>query len=240
MTKKIKTTEKILKEYGYKIQSENPLVLVNTDSEDNEEKIIGQLAQIKIDQILFDDSYSDSDNELDLKKLKNLNDNDYVLVTVNANYGDEFDFNEFSAMTVAELKDIVNKLQKHKEEIQWSFGTNEDLIFDNGKDLLSNFSYEKITQNEFDVLDKLFGGSFDGGSGVFDHIYDLDNDEDSDDSYFDIEETKIINKLKKYGWNISIYDKENYFLCIENSLGEKSLTDLSILDDLNDYYKRNK
>lgn len=244
MTKKIKTTEKILEEYGYKIQSENPLVLVQTENE--HEKIIGQLAQIKIDEIIYNDS--DIDNELNLENLKKLKDTDYVLVTVSANYADEFDFSEFSAMTVADLKDIVNKLENYDNEIEWYFGTNEDLIFDDGKDLLSNFSYEKITEDEFEVLDNLFGGSFDGGSGVFDHIYELgDDDVESDDSniyekrpFFDKNELKNIDKLKKYGWNISVYDEENYLLSVENSSGEVSITDTCIIDDLNDYYKRNK
>lgn len=236
-----RTQAAMLKDYGLKIQSESPLTLVSIDKKDGE-IIIGELAKIRIAEINREESGDDED--LDFKELKNMNDDDYVLVSADVNYADEFDFQEWTTMTVADLKEIVAKLKGYKEEIEWYFGTNEELQFSDGNDLLSQLTFRKITEAEYVVLDDLFGGSFDGGAGVFDHINELGDDDESDeeenDSMFDKSELKDMEKLQKFGWWITINNDPEYLVNVANAAGEVSVAHGSIIYDLLEYHKRNK
>jgi hypothetical protein len=237
-----RTQAAMLKDYGLKIQSESPLTLVSIDKEEGE-ILVGELAKTRIAIINREES-EDTDGA-DFKDLKNMNDDDYVLVSADVNYADEFDFQEWTTMTVADLKGIVEKLKGYKDEIEWYFGTNEELQFSDGKDLLSQLTFRKITEAEFVVLDDLFGGSFDGGAGVFDHINELGDDEDSDDSdeddsMFQKEDLKDMEKLKKFGWDVTVHNDPEYLVCVKNEAGEVSIAHGSIVYDLLEYHKRNK
>jgi hypothetical protein len=223
ITKKIK---KSLEDYELNIVSENPLTLSSKDGEE----FTGLCAELKIKDILSDE---DESEDLSLNDLKNLDDDDYLLVTASANYADEFDLSEWRTMTAVDFKEIVKGLKAHKDEISWYFGSNEELTFEDGKDLLSCFSFRKISEVEFNTLDNLFGGGFDGGGSIFDHVYVSEGeDEDEDDSFFGREELTLIKKAEKKGWKVEIVDEEEYLIKVTNDNGDNATTRVWFLEAL--------
>jgi hypothetical protein len=237
-------TEKIkaeLIEWGYELVSENPLII----KEEYSDIILSGLpAKFLIDEIIEEIEYTEGD----VFDFSSLDKDSFLLVTVNANYADEFDMSEWSVMTVGKYEEIVEKLEAYDDEIEIGFGTNEEFRFNNGKDLLSNFDVKPISIEEADVLFKLFDGSFDGGSGIIDYVDELENDNDEDDededdddeSILDKSDIRQIEKLKGFGWDINIHDKERYLLKYEDSEGNISISGFSVLYELIDYYRKNK
>lgn len=224
--------------YGYDVESESPLVLKGTD---NDERLVGTIAEIVLKEF-FEDFEEDNQEVLDLENLATMDDNDILLVSGNFNYADEFDLAEWTTMTVGEFKEIVEHLKGIEDEFEIGFGTNEELRFDDGEDLLSQLSFEKITQEQSDVLDKLFGGSFDGGSGVFDRIWEMSSeyDENEDDNLFDKEDLRNIEYLKGFGWEVAIHDEKEYLLSFKSPEGEVSIAPWGMIHDLKDYCRKIK
>jgi hypothetical protein len=241
-------TEKVKKElkefFGYEIESENPLVL---KGEDSDERLVGLLAELALKEAL-EAINEENEEPIKLDDLTDMDDDSMLLVTGNFNYADEFDLSEWTTMTVGEFKELVEKLKGQEDEFEWYFGTNEQLIFENGEDLLSQLSFEKITDEQSDVLDKLFDGSFDGGSGVFDRIWELGDDEDEDEdedddnerSIFDKSDLKQIELLKTFGWEVGVHDEKDFMLSFTSPQGEVSIGGFSNLFELSNYLKKNK
>ena len=223
--------------YG-KIISENPLTI-----KDEECGMIymGLPAQILLDEVIEDMKQS----EFDSSDLSSLDPESWLLVTGSFDYADEFDMSEWTTMTVLEYQEMVEKLNNHSDEIEWYFGTNEYMQFSSGSALLDSLEVQPITNEHYDVLDKLFGGSFDGGSGAFDYIYELgdedEDDEDEDGDYdFIKDHKKELDRLETFGWTITEHDKENYQFRYEHVNGDYAISGGSLLDDLTKYYKKNK
>lgn len=240
-----KEIKEALKEwYDLEVESETPLVLKDVQSGI---KLVGLIAKLVITEIEAELNEEEEESELDMEKLNGLDDNDKLLVSGDFDYADEFDLSEWSTMTVAEFKEIIEHLKSRDDEFEIGFGTNEALSFSNGEDLLSQLSFRKISEQEYDVLDNLFGGSFDGGGGVFERLWEI-GDEDYDDEDEDEEEEIIFDKndlrnietIKKYGWDISIHNQEQYQLAFTSPEGEVSITEFSILDDLANYLRKNQ
>lgn len=235
-----KEEKKEIKVCGFKIESENPITLKSIH---DDEKLIGLPAELFIKEIMDEAiAEKEAEKETDFSSLKKMNDNDNLLVTANVNYADEFDMSEWTTMTVSDLKNMVKKLKNYKDEIEWYFGTNEDMRFDDGEDLLSNISFKKITPEENDVLMKLFGGSFDGGAGTFEEIHNLGNDEDEDENEDnDMYEKKRLNNieiLKKFGWVISPYKKDKYMSEFKNENGDYAISHLNLAENLVKHYSK--
>jgi hypothetical protein len=238
-----KELKKELKENGYSLKTTPHLELTTED-----EKFIGIPAEIIIKEI---QSYQD--NSIDLNELIKLDDEDEILVTADVNYADEFDMSAWKVMTVKSLKEIVKALQEHDDEIEWGFGTNEEMWFKNGEDLLSCLTFEKITSEESDILYKLFYGEFDGGSDVFseiDQLIDGDGDGDEDDEEEDendefkgllsTSEKLKIEKLRELGWEISLNDEESQLFEFKHEKDGLALSSSYFMNDLIDYYKKQK
>ena len=109
------------------------------------------------------------------------------------NHGEEFDVHGFKIMTEKE----VNKFEEIASSITWDFeyyANSESLSYSNGDDFLSRIEFKEITKEEYDVINKVFGGEF----GTFiseDYLQNIldgeeENDEDNidDDDYDDIED----------------------------------------------------
>jgi len=223
-----KKLKKSLKDFGISIQSENPLILIGDDGDNFK----GIAANAFISSIFIDDG-----DESDFSKLSQIDDNNYLLVSASCNWADEFDLDEWSTMTVTELKEIVKSLKKHKNEISWYFGSNEELSYDNGKDLLNRLSFKKITESEYQVLQNLFGGSFNGGGNIFDNIYEtIYGGEDSDDDIiFDRTELKNIERLKKFGWTVTVLNEDKYLCEFKHVDGDIAITSTDFVNDLISY-----
>jgi hypothetical protein len=108
------------------------------------------------------------------------------------NHGEEFDVHGFKIMTEKE----VNKFEEVASSITWDFeyhANTESLNYSNGDDFLSRIEFKEITKDEYEVINKVFGGEF--GTFISEEylqtILDGDEDEDNDDDedeYDDIEE----------------------------------------------------
>lgn len=228
--------------YNYEVESESPLTLSSTEDEYNT-KLIGLPAEILIKGLKRDLEQEERDGG-DYSQLDSLDDNDIVLVTADVNYADEFNMSEFITMTVRDFKDMVTKLQGYEDEIEWYFGTNEEFRFGDGEDLLSNINFRLITQEESDVLDSLFDGVF-GQARVFDNIFELFGDEgeyeNEDYEFFSKLDLINIEKLKEKGWSIEIYKKEEDLIKYTHENGvDSAITNACLIDDLIEYYKKNK
>ena|ERR1035437_7647609 len=240
---------KELKQWGYTVESESPLKLVpivdsTTDPGLAKEVLIGIPAYLIVKDAMDKDGFLD---ELNLSSLDTMSDDDYLLVTADVNYADEFDMREWLTMTVGEFKKIAEDLKEYADEIEWYFGTNEDMRFNDGQDLLNQLSFKTITIEEYDALDRLFSGGFDGGCGVFEHINELDfGGEESDEAeeelsgVLDSSELRKIEKLKAFGWEIEVFDEANYLLEYKNVNGDYAITHTGVIEDLIEYHKRNK
>lgn len=228
--------------WGYEIESESPLVLKNVESE---ERLVGICAEITLNEFL-DDMSEEYQEGLDLGSLETMDDDDTLLITGNFNYADEFDLSEWTTMSVSEFKDLVEHLKSIDDEFELYFGTNEELRFDNGEDLLGQLSFKKITDEQANVLDKLFDGSFDGGSGVIERIWEIgsndddESDDDENDNVFDKEDLRTIEYLKGFGWEISVHNEDEFLLSIKSPEGEISIANWSMMHDLKDYCRKNK
>ena len=245
-----KEIRKELKNWGYKVESESPLKLVpiidpNSQPGDHKEVLIGIPAMIIVKDAMRD--LNGGELDLDLTALDSMDDDAYLLVTANVNYADEFDMSEWTTMTVGDFKELADSLKEYESEISWYFGSNEEMQFSDGQDLLNQLTFKAITTEEYDTLDSLFGGSF-GDAGVFEHINELDSEQDGENDeeaeemvgILDSSELKKIEKLKLFGWTIEVYDEDEYLLEYKNTNGDYALTGTGVIDDLVEYHKRNK
>lgn len=235
--------------YELSVKSENPLTLMPTDDTGN--IYIGIPAEIMLKEV--QEFFEEENNDYTI--LKKMNNDDIVLVTANVNYADEFDMSDFTTMSVEDANEMVKDLKAYKNEIEWYFGTNEDFRYENGRDLLRCLSFKKITPEEEDVLDRLFGGSF-GEAGVFDEIFSLGDDEDEDydedideseieeekdeyDGYLDDKEKAAIEKLKEFGWKIEYLKDGNFKYTNSNGIDSANCGS-SLIMDLLKFEKRRK
>jgi hypothetical protein len=237
LTKELK---KELKDCAYTIESEIPLIITAADNI----RLVGDVAMALLSEL----QRNIESEEFDIGKLKKMDENQQLLITASVNYADEFDMTEFSVMTAGEFKQIVKGLRAYKDEISWGFGTNEEMRYDNGKELLDCLTFRTITDVEADVVDNLFGGEFDGGAGVFENIQNVINDEDEDDdesteydalSCLTSYEIKQLGKLRKQGWKIEANhcDEESDTLIITDPGGNISIAEPDIINELSKYLR---
>jgi len=231
-----KITDKIkelLTDYEIEILSENPLSFKDNDNHVH----TGLPAEVVIEQIVRQNVSEDTLSELDTKSIDV--DKNY-LATFSGNYADEFDMSEFMTMKGDEIISIIELLKSYEDEIEICFGTNEDLQFEDGDDLLSQISIKEISDAEADVLDRLFGGGF-GDSGVFDYISDMESEIDEDDEeiyekrYEELKQKNIKDlkdKLSKYGWAMLAIDDEDFLFKYSNSDGEVGFGDIDLGKDI--------
>lgn len=111
------------------------------------------------------------------------------------NHGEEFDVHGFKIMTEKE----VNKFEELALSITWDFSfyaNSESLNYSNGDDFLSRIEFKEISTDEYETLEKVFGGEF----GTFiseeylktvlegDDTEMEDEDDYDEDNYDDIED----------------------------------------------------
>lgn len=86
-----------------------------------------------------------------------------ILVKFNDNYADEFDVDGFMVISKNQFdKDVelVKKWFADYGDAEFYFGTNEALSYDDFDDWFNSFSVTEITDDEAQVLTKLFGNSW--------------------------------------------------------------------------------
>jgi len=75
------------------------------------------------------------------------------------NHGEEFDVHGFKIMTEKE----VAIFEEIATNITWEFAyyaNSESLNYSNGDDFLSRIEFKEITKDEYDAIEKVFGGEF--------------------------------------------------------------------------------
>ena len=111
------------------------------------------------------------------------------------NHGEEFDVHGFKIMTEKE----VNKFEELALSITWDFSfyaNSESLNYSNGDDFLSRIEFKEINTDEYETLEKVFGGEFGTfiGEEYLQTVLDgddteMDDEDDYDgDNYDDIED----------------------------------------------------
>ena len=237
--------EKLKEWYCIKIESESPLKLSERVNEEGDYDENGEInsylsglpAELLIQELKDE---LEEEEEFDISKY---NDDDILLITADVNYADEFDLSDFTTMDVKSYKELSVYLKNYDEGIEWYFGTNENLEFTNGSDLLSCFDVRLITHEESDTIDNLFGGGF-GSAGVFDYCYELmvedeeEEEEKNEDGSILSKSDKIkIEILEEKGWKITEDIGEYMFLYNHDEHGE-SYSGYSMIMELYEYYKK--
>jgi hypothetical protein len=115
------------------------------------------------------------------------------------NHGEEFDVHGFKIMTEKEL----SIFEEIATSITWEFSyyaNNESLNYSNGDDYLSRIEFKEISKDEYDTIEKLFGGEF----GTFINEDYLKTVLDGDENYNDRDD-----EFDGYGYEDDEND-ENY------------------------------
>lgn len=134
-----------MKDFGAEPQKENPVVPKNHESSDAFSRVrVGDTTPIKSVE--------------------------YVLVTLGADYADEFDVSHAWTMTKGDYDDAVKETKKYFDEngeTEIYFGTNEYINVSDFDDYMSNLSVENISKEDYETFNRMFGGSF----GMFGHYF---------------------------------------------------------------------
>lgn len=85
-----------------------------------------------------------------------------TLIKWSGNWADEMDLEGFCLVTPAEADDIWTRLTGVTEEITSYLGTNEELEWNNGPELLKELTRIDLTMDEAIVLKKAIGHSYFG------------------------------------------------------------------------------
>jgi hypothetical protein len=84
------------------------------------------------------------------------------LVIFSDNHGEEFDVNGFRLMTEKEADKFEDLANNINFEFHY-YANSECLSYSNGEDFLSRIEFKPVSNEEYEKLDKLFGGQF----GIF-------------------------------------------------------------------------
>lgn len=104
----------------------------------------------------------------------------YVLVKWSDNWADEMDLDGFCIYTESAWKDFRTKLSAYKDEFSICVGTNEDIDYSNGKDLLKKMNVHKLSESDYATISRIFGDGY-GEQRAFDNA--LLNEPDSDEEF---------------------------------------------------------
>lgn len=110
-----------------------------------------------------------------------------ILVTYKDNWADEMDVRGFAILTDERWAEIKSKLEAHSDTLEFNVGSNEEISYDDGKDLLSVLIVVPISDAEAETLHKLFA-SFSKQENVtfgffpWSVIEDMESSEDLDDA----------------------------------------------------------
>lgn len=99
-----------------------------------------------------------------------------ILVIFNENWADEMDVAGFSIMSKEKWESYVNGIPDKK--LYLGIGSNEEIEFRNKHDYLTSFDVKELSQQEYDILHRLFPRDEFGETGMMDFDEDFDMDEE--------------------------------------------------------------
>ena len=83
-----------------------------------------------------------------------------VLLTWKSNWADEMDIYGFVITTDHQWETYKKNVKEKDEEFTLCIGTNEDIYYNNGTELLSEISVSKLSDQEVDIISKNIGTLF--------------------------------------------------------------------------------
>lgn len=122
-----------------------------------------------IKKITFDMDEMEEILEIIAPEKKENTPEEYLLVTVDADYADEFDVCHAYVMTREGYNECV---KVSKENIgsgggDVCFGTNEEIRFEDFSDYMSNISVKVISKEDYEAFNRMFGADF----GMIDNYF---------------------------------------------------------------------
>lgn len=85
-----------------------------------------------------------------------------VLIKWKDNWADEADFYGFVIDTKENWEEFKSLCEAYNSSFSMTVGTNEQIDYSDGKDLLSRITISEINDNEVQIMKKLFGHSYIG------------------------------------------------------------------------------
>lgn len=199
-----------LEENGLKLVSLDPYKVCFIDND--KEFVSGPAAEKMVKEALAD--YTE-----DVKIGEDVPDDCHVLVKWDGNWADEMDLSSFCVFDGPSWNAYRKELEDHDMEMELYIGTNEELSFDNGKDLLSEMSVQFITAEEAEVINKLFDGSHDQ-AGVFSiELENEEEEEEEDEDYNEDEDTDSEDEEDDRPYSVVEMEKKGWILTVT---GEKT------------------
>jgi len=83
-----------------------------------------------------------------------------VLVSISKDYADEFEVTGFAIFKNKEWKKLEKECLKKKKPFSVSFGSNQELEFENGEDLIDSLYFKNLSKEEAKIIEKKLGKSF--------------------------------------------------------------------------------
>lgn len=106
-----------------------------------------------------------------------------VLVTWKDNWADEMDVEGFKIYDEADWKSYEAEMKAVEKKFDICIGSNEEIEFDCGQDLLNTLTVKKISDDEAKTVTKLFGTDF--GFTQFADVYiEEDEEEEVDEQHW--------------------------------------------------------
>jgi len=96
------------------------------------------------------------------------------------NWNDEIDVDGFVLLNKTQMTYITKFLKKFKEPISITLGFGDDIEYENGKELLDEISFQEITIEESNIIQKFFGESNDFGDNLILSIKENANQNEMD------------------------------------------------------------
>jgi len=100
---------------------------------------------------------------------------EYVLVKWEDNWADEMDVSGFRIYEKPIWDNMQSKLTAYKDEFTICIGTNEEIDYSNGKDLLKCMTSVLLTESEYKAILRVLGEEF-GETSPFNNCPIRDND----------------------------------------------------------------
>ena len=89
-----------------------------------------------------------------------------IIMLYSGNWNDEIDVDGFIIMEPSFVTYMKKFLRDFNYTISVDIGFNENVDYENGKELLQEISFQKITNKDADTLVKFFGSSNDFGDNL--------------------------------------------------------------------------
>jgi len=98
------------------------------------------------------------------------------LLTYSGNWNDEINVDGFIIIDNNKKNNIIELLENYDETIYISNSGDDETEYENGKELLEEITFEKITKDEIKIIERYFGDFNDYGYNLLSNIDKLNND----------------------------------------------------------------